>query len=74
MLGSDALPLRLQGGVNVDEGSEVVYRGEVYTVQDCDGFDAEIKNRLRTITVRREAQRGVEHTNSWNNAKNTDPK
>ena len=74
VLGKDALPARNANAVPVDEGSEVVYKGETFKIVECDGFTARIKNKVKTLNVDvMKLQRGrVEHTNSWNNAKNTD--
>ena len=74
VLGKDTIPLRNEDEIPVDPGSEVVYKGDVYKIVDCDGFTAQIKNKIKTINVDvTELTRGrVEHTNSWNNAKNTD--
>ena len=74
VLGKDAHPAELDTAVPVDPGSEVVYKGEAYTVVGCDGFDARIKNKLRTITVSVSLlTRGrVVHTNSHNYSENVD--
>ena len=74
VLGTDALPIRNDNAVPVDYGSEVVYKGEVFKVIDCDGFTARIKNKMKTLNVDiSQLKRGrVEHTNSWNYARNTD--
>jgi hypothetical protein len=58
----------------VDEGSEVVYKGETFKIVECDGFTARITNKSRTVNVDvMDLKRGrVKHTNSWNYAKNTD--
>ena len=74
VLGKDTIPLRNEDAIPVDEGSEVVYKGDVYKIVDCDGFTAQIKNKMKTLNVDvSQLKRGrVEHTNSWNNAKNTD--
>ena len=74
VLGTDALPNRNYNAVPVDYGSEVVYKGEVFKVIDCDGFTARITNKMKTLNVDiSQLKRGrVEHTNSWNYAQNTD--
>ena len=74
VLGKDTLPARNAEAVPVDEGSEVVYDGAVYTIVECDGFSAKITNKVKTLNVDvSELSRGrVEHTNSWNYAENTD--
>ena len=74
VMGKDAPPAELDTAVPVDPGSEVVYKGEAYTVVGCDGFDARIKNKLRTVTVSvNELTRGrVVHTNSHNYSQNVD--
>ena len=73
VLGKDSIPIRNENAVPVDEGSEVVYKGQVYKVVECDGFSARITNKVRTVNVDvSELKRGrVEHTNGWNSAKNT---
>ena len=73
VLGKDSIPIRNENAVPVDEGSEVVYKGQVYKVVKCDGFSAQITNKVRTVNVDvSELKRGrVEHTNGWNSAKNT---
>lgn len=76
VLGTDAPPSEFEtptGGVPVDPGSEVVYDGVAYTIVDCDGNFATIKNSLKTLTVLVEKlSRGrVTHTNSHNYASNT---
>ena len=70
VMGTDVLPYKLQGGVPVDKGAEVVFQGEAFTVLDCDGFEAKITNRVRTLLVDvGKLSRGrVKHTNSWNYA------
>ena len=73
VLGKCSIAAQRDTAVPVDPGSEVVYRGEAYTIIDCDGFDARIKNPLRTVTVAVSLlTRGrVTHTNSHVYAKNT---
>lgn len=73
VLGKDSIPVRNDNAVPVDEGAEVVYKGEVYKIVECDGFTAQIKNKVRTVNVDvSQLKRGrVEHTNGWNSAKNT---
>ena len=74
VLGKETIPVRNANAVPVDEGSEVVYQGKVYKIVECDGFSAKITNKVKTLNVDvSQLQRGrVKHTNSWNNAKNTD--
>ena len=74
VLGDDSLPSRNANAVPVDRGAEVVYKGVVYKIGDCNGFTATISNKMKSLNVDvSELSRGrVEHTNSWNYAKNTD--
>ena len=74
VLGKDTIPLRNEDEIPVDPGSEVVYKGDVYKIVDCNGFTAQIKNKIKTLNVDvSQLHRGrVDHTNGWNNAKNTD--
>ena len=74
VLGKESVPLRNDNAVPVDEGSEVVYKGETFKIVECDGFTARITNKSRTVNVDvMDLKRGrVKHTNSWNYAKNTD--
>ena len=78
ILGTATLPARNvfpdDDAVPVDVGSEVVYKGEIFEIVSCNGWMARITNKSRTLNVVVEdLKRGrVEHTNSWNYAKNTD--
>ena len=70
----NSLRSQLDTGVNVDPGSEVVYKGKLYKVLDCDGFSAKIEggNRILEVDVSLLSNGRVKHSNSNNYAKNTE--
>ena len=70
----DSLRSQLDTGVNVDPGSEVVFRGKLYKVLSCDGFSAKIEggNRIFEVDVSMLSNGRVKHSNSNNYAKNTE--
>ena len=68
VMGDDEQPLMSEHPVNVDPGSEVVYKGEAYKIVECDGNYARITNSLRTLNVGVETLTPgrVTHTNAHN--------